>query len=477
MADVPLLRLGVDSQSTTPLFAQVYEALRARIVAGKITVASRLPSSRALAEELGVSRATVVTAYDQLIAEGFVESRPGSGIYVSDIGEVETIPTVSAPPVVPSHQPVSPPPPQPFQPGHPDMRLFPHRHWGQCLARVARTAPETLVLETEPFGDPVLRGEVVKYLAEWRGVNVHPSQILITAGAGDALEICLRTLAKPGQHVAMEDPGYTPLSNIVVNQGLKPTWMATDADGAQCPPPSGFHDRPVISILTPSSQFPLGGAMTPGRRLEHLSWAKQNFAWIVEDDYDSEFRYGGRPIPALSSYDQTGRTLYIGSFSKIFSNTLRLGFLVIPNQLMSPVTETLKVYGAKASLIAQRPLGLFMQSGLFYRHIRRMRRIYGERRHTLSKLLSEEFGDLLTWKDHQAGMQITVTLPPECDDVALSRDLAHAGVSCPALSTYYKRATHQNGLLIGFCSFTPEEMQSSIQTMKTILKRRIALPD
>lgn len=471
MADIPLLGLTVDPQSSAPLFTQVYDGLRQRIVMGKIPAHSRLPSSRSLAEELGVSRSTVVTVYDQLTAEGFVEARRGAGVFVSDIGEVEIAQPAPPPPSLPSKPASDPNSPRPLQPGKPDMRLFPHQHWGKCFSKAARTAPEAMVLETEKFGDPLLREEITKYLAEWRGVTVGAEQILITAGASDALEICLRTLTQPGQYVALEDPGYAPLRNIVLNLGLKPRWLDLDGDGALAPPPTGFGDRSMLSILTPSSQFPLGGAMTPGRRLEHLAWAKENFSWIIEDDYDSEFRYGGRPIPALSSFDQSGRTLYIGSFSKIFSDTLRLGFLVLPPQLIPQITDTLNTYGTKASLVAQRPLALFMESGHFYRHIRRMRRRYGERRRKLLTLLTDELGDRVQWTDHQAGMQIAVMLSDSYDDVALARELAQKGVPCPALSTYYRRATQQNGLLLGFCNSTPEELQSGIKILKSVLRK------
>lgn len=478
MADIPLLGLSIDPNASVPLFQQVYDALRQRIVSGRIAAGQRMPASRVLAQELSVSRATIVTAYEQLVAEGFAEGRRGSGVYVCTIGEVETLDQSNAPPrpAAPQNVRIQPAGLRPFQPGRPDMRLFPHRQWGQCFARIARSAPETLVQQADIFGDPLLRHEICKYLAEWRGVQARPDQILITAGAADAVEICLRTLAQPGQHIAMEDPGYPPLRNIVINLGLKPKWLELDEAGARCPPPSGFGDRAVMSILTPSSQFPLGGAMTPGRRLDHLAWAKSQFGWIIEDDYDSEFRYGGRPIPALSSFDQLGRTLYIGSFSKVFSDTLRLGFLVMPDHLVERVRETLKTYGSKASLAAQHPLGTFMKDGLFYRHIRRMRRIYAERRKGLLDLLSGELHDTLSWKDHQAGMQIAVNLPPEYDDVVLSKELAQAGLSCPALSTYYRRATQENGLLLGFCSHTDQELQDAVPILKRILRQHRQAP-
>lgn len=469
MTEAPLIQLTIDPDDKTPMFAQVVAAFRERIVSGQIPAGSRLPASRNLAGDLGVSRATVIAAYDQLMAEGFIEGRQGSGVYVNALGDVE-LAGQSAAPSWPIAKPETDTTPAPFQPGRADMRLFPHRKWGQCFAKVGRTQPEAFAVQSEPFGDPALRREIATYLTEWRGFSPHPDQILVTAGAADAIEICLRTLVQPGQYVALEDPGYAPLRNTVKALGFTPRWLEHDGEGAKRPPPAGnYMVRSVVSLLTPSSQFPLGGTMTPGRRLEHLAWAKTQDSWIIEDDYDSEFRYGGRPIPALSSFDQSGRTLYVGSFSKVFSDSLRLGYLVAPERLIPRIDDTLKAFGSKASLAPQRPLALFMESGEMYRHIRRTRRIYGERRTALLDLLHVELGDVLNWTDHQAGMQIAVTWDAPCDDVTVSRALAREGLSCPPLSGYFGQASAQNGLLLGFCAMTPEEMAAHMPTLKRIL--------
>ncbi|HEY9080652.1 PLP-dependent aminotransferase family protein [Magnetovibrio sp.] len=467
MPDHPLIGLSLDPNAPTAMFAQIYDALRQRIVCGEIGAGRRLPPSRSFAEELGVSRTTVVTAYDQLIAEGFAEGRTGSGVYVSDIGTVEIAPAPQPRSVAETPALAQPSALRPFHPGHPDMRLFPHRQWGQCLARVARTDPQALAIQTDPFGDLLLRTAIADYLAEWRAMKVSPEQILITAGASDALEICVRTLAQPGDSVALENPGYRVLRALIQSLGLQTIWLDVDEHGAQLPTATPV---PLMSVLTPSSQYPLGGAMPLARRRDFLAWSEHHGGWIVEDDYDSEFRYGGRPIPALSSFDNHGRTLYIGSFSKVFSDTLRLGFLVMPRHLIPNIGATLARFGSKASLIGQRPLGVFMQDGGFYRHIRRMRRIYAERRRVLIGLFRDHFIDeRVQWRDHHSGMHLVVHLPSDCDDVEIAARATDAGLSCPALSTYCAGAHPRRGLLLGFCGFDAPALQDAMPKLARIV--------
>ena len=447
---------------------QICDSLRQQIIDGYLIPGERLPSSRNYAIEVGVSRTSVVTAFEQLKAEGYLRSRHGSGYYVSPIGNIETIEHLSDQKdedkntrwhsvEIDSH------------PGAADMRLFPYRQWARCVARVARTSPESLVRVTDLFGDPHLRESIAKYLFEWRGMNVSPKQILVTAGSIDALEICIRTLLKRSESIGLEDPGYLPLRNFVENLGLTPKWLAIGQNGAQLP--QSTSKTPKLVVLTPSHQFPLGGAMPPSRRVEFLNWAESAGSWIIEDDYDSEFRYAGRPIPALAGFDQSGRSIYVGSFAKVFSNGLRLGFLVAPLGLVEDFYQTLTKFASKASVAMQRPLSEFMDSGEFYRHIRRVRRIYGERRKTLIDSLRTELGEILTFVDHQAGMQFVARLPDDYDDIAIARAVRAEDIIVSALSTHYARRNKQSGLLISFCGYENEEIIKNISKLKNILKR------
>ena len=214
--------------------------------------------------------------------------------------------------------------------------------------------------------------------------------------------------------------------------------------------------------------------MTQGRRLEYLNWAERAGGWIIEDDYDSEFRYAGRPIPALSGFDRHSRTIYAGSFSKIFSNNLRIGYLVIPEALLPRFGDTLRRYGGKASIMPQRALAVFFEDGEFYRHLRRVRRVYSERRRVLIDRLNTELGPLITIEDHQAGMQFVVGLPDGCDDAALSGAASVKGLSVAALSSFYAGRSVRNGLVLGFCAFTPEELEAGAGILAPLIRKALS---
>lgn len=464
--------MPVEKATGKPLYVQICDALRRQIIARYMTPGSRLPSSRNYAIELGVSRTSVVAAYEQLQAEGYIESRRGSGCYVTPMGSLDVLdqtrgdqtPVKSATQwdaVRSEHQS-----------GSADMRLFPYHQWARCVAKVARESPESLVQLNDPFGDRHLRESIASYLFEWRGMHVSPRQILLTAGSVDALEICIRTLLKENELIGLEDPGYPPLRHLIKNMGLSPVWLSINREGAQVPSLAPRNKTPGLVVLTPSHQFPLGGAMSPGRRIEFLNWAENAGSWIIEDDYDSEFRYAGKPIPALTGFDQSGRSIYIGSFAKIFSTGLRLGFLVAPFELLEDINQTLGKFASKASVSMQRALSEFMNNGEFYRHIRRVRRIYGERRRTLMECLRTEFGEILSFDEHQAGMLFTAKLPEGYDDIAIVQAARAEGILISALSTYYADKNRQSGLLISFCTYEKEEIVNDMLKLKHILKRQ-----
>lgn len=469
LINLSAIAYSLDRESSTPLFLQLSNEIRQRIVNGTIAQNLRLPASRQLASELDLSRSTVTSAYDQLVAEGYLEGRPGSGFYTCPIGRIElnrnsNASQLKSPSTTGSTER------KPVHPGFPDMRLFPYRRWAQQLSKVARLSPEALVKTEDSFGDIHLQQSIAQYLRDWRGIDTSDEQILITAGSIDALEICIRTLARTGDAVGLENPGYQPLRNIVDNLGMKPFWLKVGAQGAEIPTSSKSGACPAMTILTPSHQFPLGGAMPPGRRLEFLRWAEQSRSWIIEDDYDSEFRYAGSPIQALAGFDKTGRTIYIGTFSKIFSVGLRLGFLVCPRELIAEFNTTLQRFGVKAATTSQRALSGFIDSGEFYRHIRRVRRVYGERRKFLLEILRQRLGDVLSFEDHAAGMQLLAYLPEGYDDSAIVRAANRQGVIVSSLSSHYAGANKQGGLLLGFCGFTEQEIESNISLIEKIIK-------
>lgn len=457
---------SIDRKSPVPVFEQICRSVRAQTASGDLLAGTRMPATRVFATELGVSRSTIVTAYEQLVAEGYLKSLRGSGYTVCEMGPVELASHTASP-----HQTAPVPKaaaPRPFEAGLPDMRLFPHTQWAKTVSRVCRTNPQRMLIgETGP-GNIDLRKAVADHVAEWRGIEAGPHQIMITAGAGDALEQCFRALADQGDHVGLEDPGYLPLRHYAGAAGLTPRYMTVDRDGAMLDP-NATEAR--LIVLTPSHQFPLGGAMSPSRRLEFIHWAEQNNRWIVEDDYDSEFRYAGRPIPAMTGFNRLSRTIYIGSFSKIFSNSLHLGYLIVPEPLIHRFETVAQQFGVKASYMPQQALADFIANGEFYRHLRRMRRIYAERRKYLMDRLAgwNRYG---SFDDHQAGMQIAFHLDGSLRDVEIADAAELAGLSAAPLSRYCHERSDLNGLLLGFCAFSPDEMREALSLLEKTLRGR-----
>ncbi|WP_051311887.1 PLP-dependent aminotransferase family protein [Zooshikella ganghwensis] len=345
------LAFAINRSSKKPIFEQLCEFIRGQACAGEFSEGMKLPSTRRLAEELGVARSTVISAYEQLTAEGYIKSRRGSGYILCSIGSIELISEKQKNSEQESlSKPCPPPQILPLTPGMPDMSLFPYRQWARTVARLSRTKPESMFIGSCSLGNVNLREAIAAHVREWRGIDASWQQVIITAGATDALNICFRTLARAGCSVGIEDPCYYPVLNAAESLGLKPVFLDIGKDGTELP---SCNSSPSLVILTPSHQYPLGGAMSPKRRLEYIKWAETNSAWIIEDDYDSEFRYSGRPIPALAGFDSLRRTIYIGSFSKIFSNTLRLGYIVAPMNLVNSMKITMENYSLKAGLMPQ----------------------------------------------------------------------------------------------------------------------------
>lgn len=465
MASTSWLAFSIDRKSKKPIFEQICQAIREQAVTGEIVEGTRLPPTRSFATELGVSRSTVVTAYEQLVAEGYAQGLQGSGYVLCATGEVELKDKVTTTNI--GNTPVAPRPPIPFEAGEPDMRLFPYRQWAKSIARVCRTNPQSMLSGSDQFGNFELRKAIADHVQDWRGITAAPQQIIITAGSSDALEMCMRTLASSGDRIGLEDPGYPPLKHFAKAQGLDPVFLDVDDDGAALP---NAINQPTLMVLTPSHQYPLGGAMTPARRLEFIRRAKDIDSWIIEDDYDSEFRYAGRPIPALAGFDRLDRTIYVGSFSKIFSNTLRLGYLIIPEALIDAFSRTLRSFGVKASLMPQQALAEFMASGEFYRHLRRVRRVYGDRRNLLVKRLAEDLSEFGTFKDHEAGMQIAFHLAAGIKDTDLVAAAEEQGLSLRSLSSFSTHQSELNGVLLGFCGYAEDELSRAFDTLQGILR-------
>lgn len=478
MSNAAIISITIDKSQQGSLVLQLYDALLTRINDRLFQPGFRMPSSRQFALELGVSRSTVVSAFDQLVAEGFLEPRKGSGLYVLDVGEIPYLPggTSNArrnETYVKDRQSVEERP-LPFSNGVPDMRLFPYKSWARQVSRVARQMPWAFVENETGFGDYSLRYELAKHLLEWRGIPASPDQIVITAGARDAVELILKTIAGKQDAIAIEDPGYLPLQTIAESTGAETIYLAIDSHGAIPPTESENQPAPIATVLTPSFQFPLGATMPTGRKNSFLELAERHGSWIIEDDFDSEFRYSGQPVTAMASRDGLNRVVYIGSFSKIFSSGLRIGFLVAPVALLDAVRHTQAKFGSRASSAPQRALAGFLENGEFHRHLRKMKRIYGARRASFIGRLKSELGAHISFLDNPAGMQLAVYFKKPVDDLALARQALKQGLSCAPLSRYYRKFPSKRGLVLGFCSHGEAEFEKPMQDLGELVHRSIS---
>ena len=481
-----LVSVALDAAQEPPLYVQLFEQVRDMILSGRLRPRQRLPSTRALARDLNVSRTTTLAAYEQLMSEGYIEGREGSGAYVASTlpedlllvrnplkqnGDASPERSEAAPGATrpgEEHRHVLP-----FSTSGHDARLFPFADWSRLLAKSWRAPrPELLQLE-HGFGYLPLRHAIAAHLRELRGVECTADQVVITASAAQSVSLLVRTLLGRGDKVFVEDPGYRTIYSALDSLGCDAVPTAVDDQGFTIPSPGDGTAGAQVAIITPSRQYPLGMTMPLARRLEVLSWAEATGTWIIEDDYDSEYRYVGRPLSALMSLDQVGRVIYVGSFSKTMFKSLRLGFVILPHDLIEPAQTTLRAGGFGASAIAQPALAEFISSGQFAAHIRRMRRIYSERQQALLGELDDGFGGLLEVPRQSAGMHLPVffteALCARLSDIDAAQRLASTGVTAEPLSPHYKRMKPRQGLLLGFAAFTPVELRNAALVMADVL--------
>ncbi len=469
--------LTVDPALTAPLYWQLYTHLRDSILAGRLKRGTKLPSSRALAGELNLSRNTVLNAYQQLEAEGYLESVEASGTFVASV-----LPDLLPPPAKPSlrAKPSSPPNrvrprlshnaetlltaptmsspfsrpaakagQRAFSAGEPALDAFPFDLWGKIVARRVRHVSGLHLIYQDSLGYRPLREAIAEHMTVTRRVNCTADQIVITAGSQGALDLIARLLLNPGDPVWMEDPGYLGARGALAGVGAKIIPIPVDDEGLNVE--TGIARCPAARLvyLTPSHQFPLGVTMSLARRLAILDWAKRANAYIIEDDYDSEYRFAGKPLAALQGLDNSDCVIYIGTFSKVLFPSLRLGYLILPPALVEAVLAARRFIDIHPPLLEQAVLTDFIAEGHFARHLRRMRNLYAQRRTALLKAMQDLPLDLYA---AETGMHCIGWLPGGTDDKAVAYHAAQHNVDVTPLSKFSVVPMNRKGLLLGYAA-------------------------
>lgn len=474
MANVLLTLFHLPEYAKGTLRERVCSTLRRAIHNGTLISGQRLPSSRVLAADLAVSRVTAEAAYGQLEAEGYLQRRVGQGTFVA-AGLVKSVPVtkVSGKPrlslrgrqIVQTGGCRDPQQPLPFAAGSPDLRAFPLKLWTQLTARQLRLRGETLMRYGDPQGYLPLREAIAGYVSQTRGVNCDAQQVLVLTSSQQALQLIATLLLDQGDKVWLEEPGYRGARNAFTSAGAELVPVSVDEAGMR---PDEQLPTPRLIYLTPSHQYPTGVALSLTRRLELLALAQRQRAWIIEDDYDSEFHYDGQPMPAMQGLDRHGNVLYLGTFSKVLFPSLRLAYLVVPPALVEPFITARTVYDGHSAQLMQAVTAEFIQQGHFAAHIRYMRQLYRSRRDRLLEEVQEKLGHFATPQPASGGLQLSVWLPPGQEET-LSRQAQRLGVVTPGLAAHYLTpAGRRDGWLLGFSALTPGEIRAAIERLARI---------
>ena len=481
MATLNMVR--VDRRQKAPLQSQLYRQIRELIMSGQLKAGIRLPSTRDLVSQLGISRNTIVYTLDQLVAEGYLRSRAGSGIYVEDLPGREN-------PVAPIRRrhsehlsasaferakqladlSISPryltSRIRPFRPCQPALDDFPIRNWNRARSYALRAQTKELLTEGDAAGLPRLRAALATYLHESRGVRCTADQVIVTAGTQQALSLIADCFVRRGDPVWIEDPGYLGARAAFLRAGAALIPISMDQEGLRIPTNSKTR-RPLLIYTTPSRQFPLGVTMSLSRRLSLLEFARNAAAWVIEDDYDSEFRYVDRPLPALQGLADDC-VIYTGSFSKVLFPSLRLGYLVAPDGLTELLRTAKEVHDGSTTALDQATTAIFIEEGFFSTHVRRMRKLYRERRDAFLHEADKNLSGLISFPKVEAGMDVVGSLPANYDDEKISQLLASHHIDAPPLSAYSLKSS-LSGLVFGFTAFSGTQTRSSVRSIAEII--------
>lgn len=500
---------GIELDRRQGLSRQLYQALRMRVLDGRLTSGTRLPASRDLAAALSISRNSVVRAYDQLYAEGFIEGRVGDGTYVAQLPQAAVsvkklstkvstgfstglptalstnwldLPVVSSSKVIHSgalgrveknHLALPPSgPPRAFRVGVPAFDLFPFEVWAKLNAAFWRKPDLQQLCYGDPAGDARLRGLIAAYLRSSRGMQCSAEQIVITSGAQQGISLCAQLLVEPGDGVGIENPGYRAAGHAFAVAGARLHGIAVDSEGIDCTELAGHSDC-RLAYVTPSHQYPTGVVMSLARRLELLAWAERTQGWIVEDDYDGEYRYSGAPLAPLAALDRQGRVLYVGTFGKVAFPALRLGYLVLPLGLVEAFAQRRAVDVRHSEVSTQAVMAEFMAAGHFQRHIRRMRRAALSRRNCLLNKWPANIEGIGNLPNVMAGLHLAVPVSSVARERELIEKAVSIGVEVNGLSSYWLPDSQtpldqRAGLVLGFAAVPEPAIEAALARLNKV---------
>lgn len=471
--------LVLDRDSNVHLNRQLYNLMKRYILDGSIAPDTQLPSTRALSETLSISRNTTVAVYEILLAEGYIETRTGSGTWVADLppsaikhrNAVSALPSLSKRGQTMVSLPCDHTLPRQaaFLPGYPDLQSFPFSTWARLLKRHARDAREDIYGYHWITGHPNLKAAVASYLRVSRGVDCEAGQVIIVNGAQAALDILGRLLLNEGDAFCIEEPGYPRARSAFVAAGGRPAPLPVGLEGWQL----GAIQRasPRLIYTTPSCQWPLGRVMRMEERLRLLQIADQCDSWIIEDDYDSEYRFRGRPVSAMQGLDRTGRVIYVGTFAKTLFPSLRIGFMVVPTMLVDGLERIVSNTGQYPPLLLQVALAEFMTEGHFASHIRRTRSLYAKRQERFLAVCDRYLSELITLGPSDGGMQLVGRFKSARDDLAVQREARKQGVTFTPLSPFYSHTPPVHGALLGYAGVPEDEMADGVRHLRTAILR------
>ncbi len=464
-----MLWISVDRSSGKPLIRQVYEQIRMHILRGELQAGEHLPSSRELASELHVSRIVILEAYDQLLAEGYIESRQGSGTYVAQGTYLEEASEEQQPhshELIDSQKEISHA--IDFRSGIPALDLFPRKIWAQLAQRVYTESPHAVFGYDNPEGRHELRNVLSRYLLKTRGVRCHPDQIVITSGAAQAFSLLARLLLSPGDEVIIEDPVTYDVQAIFSSPGTSLYPIPVDEHGMRTDLIPA-DKQPRFVFVTPSHQFPLGGILPVQRRIQLIQFARTAGCYIVEDDYDSEFRYEGTPVSSLQELEPS-RVIYVGTFSKILSPALRLGYMVLPPSLTERCRSLKRLTDLHSPSLEQLTLAHFIENGHLERQIMRTRKIYRKRRMAVINALTMHFPDKVRIHGDATGLHLVAEFPGREFTEQTLMDLKHAGVRIYPVEIHaIRKGYHRHKVILGYGNLTIEEIEEGVRRIKTVL--------